>query len=105
MGGSIFNDQVEWNAAGIKDPDARFHASLNTCNGCHSASQTGTPNFLMITPRLPGGEATLSPFITGVTVRDLVTGQPRVLNDLGRRKTDLTGLVCSNPAPQAIAKK
>jgi len=102
LGGSVFNDQVEWNSPLIKDPEARFHASLNTCNGCHSFSQTGTPNFLMITPRVPGGEASLSPFITGVTVRDLVTGQSRVLNDLGRRKTDLTSLVC---APVAVAKK
>lgn len=105
LGGSVFNDQIEWNAPGITDPDARFHASLNTCNGCHSP-QTGTFNFLMVQPRFgAGGEATLSPFLTGTTVRDLVTGQPRVINDLGRRKTDLTGLVCSAPAPATPKKK
>jgi hypothetical protein len=103
LGGSVFNDDfTEWNAPGIKDPDARFHASLNTCNGCHSA-QTGT-KFLMVTPRFPGSEAFLSPFLTGVTVIDRVTGQPRTLNDLGRRKTDLTDLVCLPPAPKVATK-
>ena len=105
LGGSVFNDQVEWNGPGITDPDARFHASLNTCNGCHSP-QTGTFKFLMITPRFSAGtEASLSPFLTGTTQRDLVTGQPRVMNDLGRRKTDLTGLVCPAPAPATTPKK
>jgi hypothetical protein len=103
LAGSVFNDDfTEWNAPGIKDPDARFHASLNTCNGCHS-SQTST-RFLMVTPRSPGSEAFLSPFLTGVTVRDQATGQSRTLNDLGRRKTDLTSLVCAAP-PVQIAKK
>jgi len=101
LGGSVFNDQVEWNGPGIADPDARFHASLNTCNGCHSR-QSGTPNFLMITPRSPGSEAILSPFLTGTTQFDLVTGQPRTMNDLGRRRTDLTALVCTGPT---VAKK
>ncbi|MET0795325.1 MAG: LamG domain-containing protein, partial [Polyangiaceae bacterium] len=78
LGGAVFNDQVEWNGPGITNPDARFHASLNTCNGCHSP-QTGTFNFLMINPRKPPGEAFLSPFLTGTTVPDLVTGQPRVM--------------------------
>jgi len=103
LAGSIFNDATtEWNAPGIKDPDARFHASLNTCNGCHS-SQTNT-KFLMVTPRSPGGEAFLSPFLTGTTVADRVTGQPRTINDLGRRKTDLTSLVCPDPEPKLAAK-
>ncbi len=100
--GSVFNNQIEWFGPGITNPDARFHASLNTCNGCHSR-QTGTGGFTMITPRTPGREAALSPFLTGVTVPDSVTGQPRTMNDLGRRKTDLTSLVC--PAPAVIAKK
>jgi hypothetical protein len=102
LAGSVFNNQVEWNGPGISNVDARFHASLNTCNGCHSP-QTGTFNFLMVTPRFPGGEASLSPFLTGVTVPDLVTGQPRTMNDLGRRKADLTALVC--PAPVAALPK
>jgi len=96
LAGSVFNNQVQWNGPGIKDPEARFHASLNTCNGCHSP-ESGTFNFLMVTPRFPGSEAQLSPFITGTTVFDRFSGQSRTLNDLKRRKTDLTGLVCAPP--------
>jgi hypothetical protein len=94
LGGSALNPFFAWNGPGITDPDARFHMSTNTCNGCHGPD-TGTPNFQMISPRFAvGQEATLSPFITGVTVFDPFSGQTRTLNDLGRRRTDLTGLVC-----------
>ncbi|MEO7033176.1 MAG: LamG domain-containing protein [Polyangiaceae bacterium] len=92
--GSVFNNQTLWNAAGITDPDARFHASSNTCNGCHSP-ETGTFNFLMVTPRFPGTEAQLSPFLTGTVVNDQFSGQTRIINDLSRRKADLTALVCT----------
>ncbi len=78
----------------IVDPDARFHMSLNTCNGCHGPD-TGTPNFQMISARFAvGQEATLAPFITGTTVFDPFSGQSRTLNDLARRRADLTSLVC-----------
>jgi hypothetical protein len=92
LGGSNFNDLVRWNAPGITDPDARFSQSLNTCNGCHGPETNTT--FLMISPRGPGSEASLSPFITGTTVQDPFSGQTRTLNDLARRKADLNGLVC-----------
>ncbi len=101
MAGSIFNDQIEWNAPGISNPEARFHASMNTCNGCHGPD-TGTFNFLMVTPRFPGSEAQLSPFLTGGTAFDIFTGQTRTLNDLQRRKADLTALVCG-PPPALVA--
>jgi hypothetical protein len=94
LGGSVFNNLVEWNAPGI-DPDARFHLSLNTCNGCHGPETNTT--FLQITPRQPGAEAVLSQFLTGTTVFDPNTGESRTLNELGRRKGDLTSLVC-NPS-------
>ena len=103
MGGSVFNNQEQWFAPGIQDPEARFHASLNTCNGCHGPD-SGTFNFLMVEPRSPGSEAFLSPFITGTSAFDPFTGQSRTLNDLGRRKTDLTALVCGT-APAPIAQK
>jgi hypothetical protein len=102
MAGSIFNDQIEWNAPGITNPDARFHASMNTCNGCHGP-ETGTFNFLMVTPRFPGTEAQLSPFMTGTTVFDNFSGQTRVINDLQRRKADLTALVCTTPVATKVA--
>jgi hypothetical protein len=91
MAGSIFNDLIEWSAPGITDDDARFHASMNTCNGCHGPEVN--TSFLQITPRFPGSAATLSAFLTGTTVTD-AAGVTRTVNDLLRRKTDLAGLVC-----------
>jgi hypothetical protein len=91
LAGSVFNDLVVWSGPGIANDDARFHASLNTCNGCHGPEVNTT--FLQITPRSPGGEATLSPFLTGTTVTDSA-GQTRTVNDLARRRTDFTGIVC-----------
>ena len=99
LAGSAFNDFFEWNGPGIKNPDARFHASLNTCNGCHGP-ETNT-SFLMISPRGIGGEAGLSPFLTGTTVFDQFSGQSRTLNDLARRQSDLAGVVCAS-APMAV---
>ncbi len=99
LAGSVFNDLIVWDGPGIVDPDARFHASLNTCNGCHGP-ETAT-SFLMVAPRGVGSESFLSPFLTGATVFDPVNGQPRVLNDLARRQTDLAGIVCAPPAPPA----
>jgi len=92
--GSVFNNLIEWNGPGITNPDARFHASANTCNGCHGPETNTT--FLMVTPRFPGSEAPLSPFLTGTTAFDDFTGQERTLNDLGRRQADLTSLVCTD---------
>jgi hypothetical protein len=99
LAGSAFNDFFQWNGPGINNPDARFHASLNTCNGCHGP-ETNT-SFLMISPRVIGGEAGLSPFLTGTTVFDPFSGQSRTLNDLSRRQSDLAGVVCAAPAPVA----
>ncbi|HYP76419.1 MAG TPA: LamG domain-containing protein [Polyangiaceae bacterium] len=101
--GSVFNQPNVWDGPGITDPNARFHASLNTCNGCHGPDTNS--GFLMVTPRFPGSEAGLSPFITGTTVFDPITGQQRSLNDLGRRKTDLTALVCETTPPVPATKQ
>src|SRR5262249_40952524 len=76
LGGHIFAKPAitHWNAAGITDNDARFHFSLNTCNGCH-ADETGTAS-THITPSLaPGSAGQLSAFLTGgssATVTDPV---------------------------------
>ncbi len=93
LGGSALNPFFQWNAPGILDPDARFHMSTNTCNGCHGPD-TGTPDFQMVLARSVGQESTLSPFLTGTTVVDSFSGQVRTLNDLSRRRVDLTSLVC-----------
>jgi hypothetical protein len=90
--GSALNDFFQWSAGGITNPEARFHASINSCNGCHGP-ETNT-SFLMIFPRFPGGEAGLAGFLTGTAVFDPFTGQNRTFNDLQRRKDDLSSLVC-----------
>lgn len=104
LAGSVFNDLVFWigpTAQAIPDSDARFHASMNTCNGCHGP-ETST-GFLMVNQRLVGSEATLSPFMTGTTVTDPFSGKVRKLNDLGRRQTDLASVVCTQPPAGPIA--
>jgi Concanavalin A-like lectin/glucanases superfamily len=100
LGGSSLNNLTAWRAPGIANNDARQRFSLNTCNGCHGVEETGTV-FLHVFPREPGNEAALSGFLSGTTVPDPVSGEPRTFNDLGRRKVDLQGLVCAGPpAPQ-----
>ena len=94
--GAVFNDLSTWFAPGVNS-DARFHFALNTCNGCHSSSETST-FFTQIQPRFAFSEATLSPFLTGTTISDPATGQSRTLNDLGRRNADLKAVVCADPS-------
>jgi hypothetical protein len=101
QGGSVFNDLRAWFAPGV-DPEARHHFSVNTCNGCHSLEETNVA-FLQISPRFPGDEATLSPFLTGTTVADPVTSRTRSFNDLRRRNIDLTAIVCADPAARVLA--
>ncbi|WP_437630506.1 LamG-like jellyroll fold domain-containing protein [Sorangium sp. So ce854] len=101
LGGSSFNNLTAWFAPGILNNEARHKLSLNTCNGCHGAAETGT-GFLHVNPRFPGGEASLSGFMTGISIPDPVTGELRTLNDLGRRNQDLKALVCE-PAPALAA--
>jgi hypothetical protein len=96
LGGSSFNDLFAWVAPGIVNNEARHKFSLNTCNGCHSAEETGT-SFLQVFPREVGQPASLSGFLTGNTVFDVVTGEPRSFNDLRRRNLDLDLLVCDRP--------
>ena len=94
----MFNDLTSWCAPGITNPEARHKFALNTCNGCHSSQETNTA-FLMVFPRAPGQEARLSPFLTGTTTFDPVTG-PRVLNDLRRRNLDMRQFACpGEPLP------
>ncbi|MEO7733710.1 MAG: LamG domain-containing protein, partial [Kofleriaceae bacterium] len=99
LGGAVFNDLSTWFAPGV-NPEARHHFALNTCNGCHSSQETGTP-FLQVSPRFPGTEATLSGFLTGITIGDPVTGVSRTFNDLRRRNLDLKAIVCADPAARA----
>jgi hypothetical protein len=101
LGGSVFNDLIEWGSFGIRNNEARFHFSINTCNGCHGPETNTT--FLQISPRFPGQEAPLSPFLTGTNAFDFFSGQTRSLNDLARRRDDLTSIVCG-ATPQKPGK-
>lgn len=101
LAGAVFNDLTSWAAPGINDNEARHHFAVNTCNGCHSAAETGT-FFLQISPRFFGGEAALSGFLTGITVRDPVTDEPRTFNDLARRLRDLSMEVCGTAPPPPV---
>lgn len=92
-GGSAINNLKAWTATTIQDPEARHKFSLNTCNGCHGSAETHT-EFLHISPRKRHQEAILSAFLRGIAVLDPVSGERRVLNELGRRKAELEKLVC-----------
>jgi hypothetical protein len=92
-GGSSFNDLLAWLPEGVNNPEARHKFSLNTCNGCHASEETNT-SFLHVFPRFEGERSSLSSFLQGTVVFDPATGEPRTLNDLGRRNDDLERLVC-----------
>jgi hypothetical protein len=95
--GAVFNNLTTWFAPGV-DSEARHHFAINTCNGCHSAQETGTA-FLHLVPRAPGTEAQRSRWLTGTVVDDPLTGAPRSFDDLGRRKADLKAIVCHGGMP------
>src|SRR5262249_19141699 len=102
----IANDLGTWLASGVDD-NARHHFAVSTCNGCHSFAETGT-SFLQINTRLAGQEATLSGFLTGITVNDPKTKQPRTFAELDRRNADLKSAVCPAPgfaAPRASLRE
>lgn len=111
LAGSSLNDlNVAWAAPGISNNEARHRFSVNTCNGCHGLVETGT-FFLHVNPRVQGQEAQLSPFMTGFTMPDPISGEPRTFNDLGRRRADLNAIVCgggaalsAGSAPVSLAK-
>lgn len=86
-----------FNAVGIRNPRARFHFSLNTCNGCHGR-ETGTDSIFHIKPRRAGERAELSDFLTGGggDVADPETGTRRHFNELGRRARDLENYLCEH---------
>ncbi len=83
---------THWNSPAIPNRNARFHFSLNTCNGCH-AGETSTV-FLHVDPTMtPTG---LSGFLTGINVPDRADGAPiHHFNDLQRRAADLDSLANS----------
>lgn len=112
--GASINNMPIWNASGLVLPagakladgtnatvgDLMHKFAINTCNGCHNSREANS-GFLQIDVRGAGEESTLSAFLTSTEpTSDPRTGTPRVLNDLGRRLTDLqTKVIASCPAP------
>ena len=90
--GSLINELGHWDARGVHDPEARRLFSLNTCDGCHGG-ETFT-SFFHVFPRGAGEQSALSGFLTGLVVRDPVTGSPRTYNELHRRRQLLERVVC-----------
>jgi hypothetical protein len=100
-GGNALTDFSSWNPAGVKNPEARHLLAVNTCDGCHGG-ETST-SFLHVSNRAKGQIASLSGFLTGTTVSDPVSGKSRTFNDLARRKTDFSSLLCSTTTAAAPA--
>jgi hypothetical protein len=96
---ALIPEQFFWRAPNV-NTEARHKFSLNTCNGCH-AGETGTA-FTHIFPRRAGQQAALSVFLRGGTVLDPWTAAPRTFDDLGRRATDLSALVCGTGSTQGL---
>jgi hypothetical protein len=92
---------VFWKLLGLNNSALtceRHTLSVNTCNGCH-AGETRTRAFVHVDPSTTPltAPATLSGFLTGITVPDPAVGAPsRTFNDLRRRARDLSGLVRSS---------
>jgi hypothetical protein len=95
-----------WRAAGIADNDARQAFSLGTCGACHSR-ETNTKVRHIAPPAHPGEEAKLSGFLTGITVHDPVSGEPRHFADLIRRAQVLWELATAScvQVPDKMAER
>jgi len=83
----------------IVNNEARHMIALNACSTCHGG--TTKTGFTHISPSRFGTEATLSGFLTGITVIDPANrpiGNPtsRTFNDLLRRENDLADLIANN---------
>ena len=74
-------------------PETRHRFARNTCNGCHTLSETGGAEF-QVRPRFPFQESQLSGFLTGADVTDFAAGVVRHFNELRRRGRILHDLVC-----------
>jgi hypothetical protein len=74
-------------------PETRHRFARNTCNGCHTQSETGGAEF-QVRPRFSFQESELSGFLTGADVSDFSAGVVRHFNELRRRGRILHDMVC-----------
>jgi len=100
--GAVFNrPDADWTAN--VDPEVRRDFALGTCNGCHSIDETGTALFQV--SLFGDGQADLSPFLRGGTIRDPFSPALRTFNDLLRRVHDLESIVCADEPRRDTAVK
>lgn len=93
QGGNVdASDFFTWLVPGAS-PETRNRFARNTCNGCHTQSETGGSQF-QVSPRPPFQESQLSGFLLGADVSDFSAGVVRHFNELGRRARILHDLVC-----------
>ena len=93
QGGNVdASDFFTWQVPGVS-PETRHRFARNTCNGCHTFSETGGSQF-QVNPRFPFQESALSGFLTGADVPDSSAGVVRHFNELRRRGRILHDLVC-----------
>jgi len=85
-------DFFTWQVPGVS-PETRHRFARNTCNGCHTFSETGGDAF-QVRPRGPFQESSLSGFLTGQDVDDPAAGVRRHFNELRRRGRILHDFVC-----------
>jgi hypothetical protein len=86
------SDFFTWQVPGVS-PESRHRFARNTCNGCHTFSETGGAEF-QVRPRFPFQEAQVSGFLSGADVTDFGAGVIRHFNELGRRGRIQHDLVC-----------
>jgi hypothetical protein len=104
--GAVPTNFFVWEAPGV-DPEARHRFARNTCNGCHTSSLETNTDVFQVSPRSPGQESILSPFLQGTQVFDPFANVFRNFHELGRRGRILHDLVCPNdplppPPPDTI---
>jgi hypothetical protein len=93
QGGNVdASDFFTWQVPNVS-PETRHRFARNTCNGCHTQSETGGAEF-QVRPRFPFQEASLSGFLLGADVVDPQAGVIRHFNELGRRGRIQHDLVC-----------
>jgi hypothetical protein len=93
LGGNLdASDFFVWQVPSVSQ-EARHRFARNTCNGCHTQSETGGAEF-QVSPRFPFQESQLSGFLTGADVTDFAAGVVRHFNELRRRGRILHDLVC-----------
>ncbi|WP_224240680.1 CARDB domain-containing protein [Hyalangium gracile] len=96
---ALVPEGIFWRAPGVST-EARHKFSLNTCSGCH-AGETAT-DFTHVSPRAAGRQAALSAYLRGGMVRDPWSLTWRSFDDLGRRATDMSALVCGTSSQQGL---